>query len=124
MPDSLALAQRALPIVTTLQTASAVSFSSFALLHLTSPFLSAFAPAPTGWNRTPAETAATAWQMLARVWYRDSAAMEATVVWGSLGIHLVSGAARRWLREFVRNEKRKLSAFLIHAWVDAYVVFA
>lgn len=106
MLDSLELAHRALPILSTLQNASALSFSSFAVLHLTSPFLSAFAPAPTGWNRTPAETAATAWQMLARVWYRDSKAMEATVVWGSLGVHLASGAVKRWLKEWVRNETR------------------
>ena len=106
MPDSLALAHRALPVLSNVQNASALAFSSFALLHVASPFLSAFGPAPTGWNRSPAETAATAWQMLARVWYRDSPAMEATVVWGSLGVHVASGAARRWLREWERNERR------------------
>lgn len=64
--DTLQLAERAIPILTTVQTGSALSFSTFAFVHLTSPFLSAFAPGPTGWNKTPAETAATAWQMLGK----------------------------------------------------------
>lgn len=78
-------------VLTTAQRASAVTFSSFLVVHLSSPLAAALG----------GEHLASEIQVLGRVWYQGGL-KEVVIVWASLGVHVVSGVVRRAWR--IRNQ--------------------
>jgi hypothetical protein len=94
-----------IPLLRLIQNTSAVSFSIFTLLHLSSP-LSALLPSRPKYLSSP-ENRASGLQLVARELYQGEWS-EPILVWGSLGAHVVSGVAVRWLSVLGRLERRKM----------------
>ncbi|GAA6000986.1 hypothetical protein JCM10207_007360 [Rhodosporidiobolus poonsookiae] len=94
-----------IPGLRLVQNVSAASFSVFSILHLASP-LSALLPSRPQYLSS-AENRASGVQLLAREVYQ-TAWGEPVLVWGSLGAHVLSGVALRWLGVLQRVERRKL----------------
>lgn len=79
------------------QRASAVTFQTFLVVHLSSPLAACLG----------GEQAASGFQVLGRVWYQTHPVKEAVVVWASLGVHVVSGVLKRMLRTGRRVKRRR-----------------
>lgn len=80
------------------QSISALTFSSFLLLHLTAPIMASFAP------RNKAESLASGFMVLGRVYYQEK--LENIIVWGSLTVHVFSGGLNRVLKVYERKLRR------------------
>lgn len=102
--DSLLIAQTSIRILKLSQTISALSFSSFLVLHLSAPIASAISPPLL--TTSKAESYASGFMVLGRVWYQGEWS-EAVVVWGSLGVHVVSGVLGRIVKSWERKERRR-----------------
>ncbi|KAK4705349.1 hypothetical protein P7C70_g856, partial [Phenoliferia sp. Uapishka_3] len=119
--DYLALTQSTVRVLNLTQRLSAMSFSTFLILHFSacvssshhtgsdfsadhptihSPIASAIAPSGK------AESLASGFMVLGRVWYQGEWS-EAVVVWGSLAAHIASGVLGRVAKTAERKERRK-----------------
>ncbi|KAI5479651.1 hypothetical protein MNV49_003161 [Pseudohyphozyma bogoriensis] len=87
--DTLALAHTFVRTTSLIQQGSAIIFSSFLVLHLCSPLAAAFS------SPGQAESSASSFMLLSRVWYQDGWMNEVVVVWGSLAAHIGSGVIGR-----------------------------
>lgn len=99
--DPLVVAQSSIRVLNFTQRASALSFSSFLVLHFSAPLASTLAP-----SFAISESYASGFMVLGRVWYQGDWS-EAVVVWGSLGVHLGSGILGRLLKVYERKERRR-----------------
>ncbi|PWN48882.1 hypothetical protein IE53DRAFT_363555 [Violaceomyces palustris] len=95
-----------LKLLTRLQTGSAISFSTFLMVHLSSP-LSALVGSVVGrGGGTSGYEGAVDWasrtMILGRVYYQNPLT-EPILIWGSLSIHVASSIARRWLLVNIRT---------------------
>lgn len=98
--DTLALTQSSIRLLNLTQRASALSLSSFLLLHLCAPLASTIAP------RTKAESYASGFMVLGRVLYQGEWG-EWIFVWGSAGVHVLSGVVGRVLKGVERRERSR-----------------
>lgn len=96
--DALVLAQSTLRLLKLTQSASALTFSSFLLLHLSAPAIGALAPS------TKVESIASGFMVLGRVYYQES--LESIIIWSSLSVHVTSGILGRLIRGWERKERR------------------
>ncbi|KAI9277088.1 hypothetical protein BDA99DRAFT_494837 [Phascolomyces articulosus] len=83
-------------ILTTIQSASAVAFSSFAVIHGTQIAL-ANVGGPDMTNR---------WLLLGRPFYQDEHT-EGLIVTGAVTVHVVSGLAKAVIREYWNGQRKK-----------------
>ncbi|KAI9489623.1 hypothetical protein BDB00DRAFT_746138, partial [Zychaea mexicana] len=83
-------------ILTTIQSASAVAFSSFALIH-GSQIALANVGGPDMTNR---------WLLLGRPFYQDEHT-EGLIVTGALTVHVVSGLAKAAIRRYWRGQQKQ-----------------
>ncbi|KAL8278471.1 hypothetical protein RQP46_009161 [Phenoliferia psychrophenolica] len=98
--DYLTLTQSGVRVLNLTQRVSAMSFSTFLVLHLSAPIASAIAPSGK------AESYASGFMLLGRVWYQGEWT-EAAIVWGSLAVHIASGSLGRLVKAAERAERRK-----------------
>lgn len=98
--DTLALTQSTIRLLNLTQRASALSLSSFLVIHLCAPLSSTIAP------RNKAESYASGFMVLGRVMYQGEWG-ESIFVWGSLGVHVVSGVLGRVLKGLERRERSR-----------------
>lgn len=87
---------RLVPTLTLVSHSSSIVFSTFLVVHLASPLASASHYVTSGGDCTSSTDAASKWMLLGRVWYQKSWS-EPVIVWGALGVHLVSSIAKRTL---------------------------
>lgn len=97
--DPLPLAQATIRLLNLTQRASALTFSSFLVLHLSAPIAGAIAPS------SKVEQYSSGFMVLGRVWYQGEWS-EAVVVWGSLALHVASGVLGRVVKAYERKERR------------------
>ncbi|CAO1626296.1 unnamed protein product [Jaminaea pallidilutea] len=87
---------RLVPTLTLVSHSSSIVFSTFLVVHLASPLASASHFVTSCGDCTSSTDAASKWMLLGRVWYQKSWS-EPVIVWGALGVHLVSSIAKRAL---------------------------
>ncbi|KAM0754102.1 hypothetical protein T439DRAFT_332519 [Meredithblackwellia eburnea MCA 4105] len=92
-----------------------MSFSTFLVLHLSSPIAGAIAPAGE------AESSASRFLVLARVWYQGEWS-EGVIIWGSLGVHILSGVLGRVVKGLERAERRKRRRASVRGLVERSVL--
>ncbi|GAA5996346.1 uncharacterized protein JCM10292_007548 [Rhodotorula paludigena] len=104
-PPLLRLISTVQPALRLVQNASAVSFSVFAVVHLTAP-LSALLPSRPKYLSS-AENRANGILLVGREVYQGEWT-EPVLVWGSLTAHVLAGIALRWVKVAERVERRKV----------------
>lgn len=96
--NQLVTSQSIIRVLNLSQSLSALSFSSFLLLHLSAPIMATLAP------RNKAESFASGFMVLGRVYYQEG--LENVIIWGSLAVHISSGVVNRYVKAYERKLRR------------------
>ncbi|GAA5900475.1 uncharacterized protein JCM6883_002856 [Sporobolomyces salmoneus] len=103
-PVTLQLLDTTIPILRLTQSVSAVSFSIFSIIHLSAP-LTALLPSRPKYITSP-ENRANGFLLIGRELYQGEWS-EPILVYGSLGLHVLSGVVNRGLKVLQLRERRK-----------------